>query len=58
MEGIVHLALEALHRRGADLKLLAILSIPGDALWLQVRPQLEEIPRLLHDLFRYPSCRG
>ena len=58
MEGRVHLTFEALDRGGANLKLLAILHIPHDALRPQVRPQLEAIPRPLQDLLRYPSCRG
>jgi hypothetical protein len=57
MEGSVRLALEALDRGGADLKLLAILYIPHDALRPEVWPQREEIPYPLQDLLRYPSCR-
>jgi hypothetical protein len=56
MEGLVHLALEALDRGGADLQLLPMLYIPHDALRPEVWPQLEEIPYPLQDLLRYPSC--
>jgi hypothetical protein len=53
----MELALEPLHRGGADRQVLTVLYIPHDTLRPQVRPQHEDMPCPLHDLLRYPSCR-
>jgi hypothetical protein len=43
--------------RSADRQVLPILYIPYDTRRPQVRPQLEDIPGMLHDLRRYSSRR-